>query len=168
VEEYSGLEDNIGMEGSEIAPLDALYPMMRVISDYEKQKTNHRMSAMHESIYKEDVKKIAPLDALYPTMRGFYDSKNQQTHIRMSAMHKSNYQEDVRNKAYMHESTYEEDMKNMANMENVDVPGTVATNSCSNYGPEDPNNNCMTGTNDNTKRLAVITIASEGGPGGHN
>ena len=32
------------------------YPTMRVLSDYEKKKTNHRMSAMHESTYKEDVK----------------------------------------------------------------------------------------------------------------
>jgi hypothetical protein len=58
------------------------------------------------------------------------------------------------------------------NAVDVDVPGAVATYSSSNYGPEDPNNNCvesMTGTErmeDNTKRLAVITIASEGGPGG--
>ena len=42
------------MEG-EIAPLDALYPTMRVSSDDEKQQTHHRMSAMHESTYKEDV-----------------------------------------------------------------------------------------------------------------
>jgi hypothetical protein len=91
---------------------------------------------------------IAPLDALYPTMRVSSDGEKNKTYRenRMSAMHESTYQEDVKNKAYM---------------ENVDVPGTVATNSSSNYGP-------MTGTKDNTKRLAVITIASEGGPGGHN
>jgi hypothetical protein len=58
------------------------------------------MSAMHESTYKEDVKKIAPLDASYPMMRVFTDSKKQQTHNRMSAMHKSTYQEDVKHENY--------------------------------------------------------------------
>jgi hypothetical protein len=99
----------------EIAPLDALYCTMRVLSDYEKQKTKHRMSAMHESTYKEDMKKIAPLDASYPTMRVNSDSNNQQTHDRKSDMHESTYQEDVMNKtnqenrmSAMHESTYQE------------------------------------------------------------
>jgi hypothetical protein len=173
VEEYSGVEDNMGMKGSEIAPLDALYPMMWAFSAYEKQKTNHRMSAMHESTYKEDVKKIAPLDALYPTMRGLSDNKNQQTNKKMSDMHKSTYQGDVMNETYrenrmsaMHESTYQEDVKDKAYMENGDMPGAVTTTSSSNYGPEDPHNNCMegmTGTEDNTNTLAMITIASEGG-----
>ena len=58
------------------------------------------MSAMHESTYKEDVKKIAPLDASYPTMRVFSDSKKQQTHNGMSAMHESTYQEDIMNETY--------------------------------------------------------------------
>ena len=40
----------------EIAPLDALYPTMRVPSDDEKQQTHHWMSAMHESTYHGDVK----------------------------------------------------------------------------------------------------------------
>jgi hypothetical protein len=82
------------MEG-EIVPLDALYPMMRVLSDHEKQKTRHRMSAMHKSTHKEDVKKTAPLDALYPTMRVSSDDEKQQTHHKMSAMHALTYKEDV-------------------------------------------------------------------------
>jgi hypothetical protein len=66
----------------------------------------------------------------------------------------------------MHESTYQEDVKDKAYMENVDVPGAVANTGFSNYGPEDQQNNCMegmTGTEDDTKRLAVTTIASERG-----
>jgi uncharacterized protein (DUF4213/DUF364 family) len=59
----------------EIAPLDALYPMKRVLSDGEKPQTHHMMSVMHENAHKEDVKKIAPLDALYPTMRVLSDGK---------------------------------------------------------------------------------------------
>jgi hypothetical protein len=36
-------------------PLDALYPTMRVSSDDGKQQTHHRMSAMYENTYQEDV-----------------------------------------------------------------------------------------------------------------
>ena len=43
------------MKEGEIAPLDALYPTMRVSSDDEKQQTHHRMSAMYENTYQEDV-----------------------------------------------------------------------------------------------------------------
>jgi hypothetical protein len=88
------------MREGEIAPLDALYPMMRVLSNHEKQKTRHRMSAMHECTHKEDVKKIAPLDALHPTMRVSSDDEKKQTLNRLSAMHKSTYQEDVKNETY--------------------------------------------------------------------
>jgi hypothetical protein len=45
------------MEG-EIAPLDALFPMMQVLSDHEKQKTHHKMSTMHALTYKEDVQTV--------------------------------------------------------------------------------------------------------------
>jgi hypothetical protein len=196
-ETYRENGNNVKNVEGEIAPLDALYPTMQVLSDYEKQETTHKMSATYEITYKEDVKKIAPLDALYPTMRVNSDSKNQQTHnrksvvdestnqddvmnkthreYRKSSVHESTYQEDMMNKTYrekmmsaMHENTYQEDVKDKAYMENVDVPGAVANTSSSNYGPEDPQNNCMagqTGTKDNTKMLAVTTIASERGGG---
>jgi hypothetical protein len=125
---------------------------------------------MHESTCEEDVKKTAPLDASYPTMRVNSDSKNQPNHNRKSDVHESTYQEDVMNKTYrenrmsaMHEGTYQEDV-----MENVNVSGAVANTGSSNYGPEEPQNNSMTGTEDNTKRLAVIAIASERGGRGHN
>jgi hypothetical protein len=42
------------LEGG-IAPLDALFPTMRVPSDNEQQQTHHRMAAMHESTDQEDV-----------------------------------------------------------------------------------------------------------------
>ena len=90
-------------------------------------------------------------------------------------MYESAYQEDVMNKTHrenrkstMHESNYQEDVKDKAYMENVDVPGPVDNTSSSNHGPEDPENNCMagkTGTEDNTKMLAVTTITSERGGG---
>ena len=35
----------------EIAPLDALYPTIRVSSDDENKQTYHRMPAMHESTH---------------------------------------------------------------------------------------------------------------------
>jgi hypothetical protein len=41
------------MEEGEIAPLDALYPTMRVLSNGEKQQTHNRMSAMYESTCQE-------------------------------------------------------------------------------------------------------------------
>ena len=47
----------------------------------------------------------------------------------------------------------------------------VANTSSSNDGPDDPQHNCMmgkTGTQDDTKRLAVTAITSERGAGGHN
>ena len=88
-------------------------------------------------------------------------------------MHESTYKEDVMYKTYqentmsaMHMNTYHKDVKDKAYMENIDVPGAVANTSSSNYGPEDPQNNCMagkTGTKDDTKRLAVTAIASERG-----
>jgi hypothetical protein len=58
----------------EIAPLDALYPTIRVSSDSKKLQTHNRVSAMHESTYQEDVmnesyREIAPLDAWYPMIR---------------------------------------------------------------------------------------------------
>jgi hypothetical protein len=56
MEEQNMAEDHRTREEGEIAPLDASYPTMRVSSDDEKQQTNHRMSTMHENIYKEDVK----------------------------------------------------------------------------------------------------------------
>jgi hypothetical protein len=96
------VEDHKTKEEGEIAQLDALYPIMRVFSDLEKQQTLHRLYAMHESTYQEDVKnkthrenrsctknvegEIAPLDALYPTMRVSSDDERQQTHHRMSAI----------------------------------------------------------------------------------
>jgi NADH dehydrogenase/NADH:ubiquinone oxidoreductase subunit G len=75
------------MKEGEIAPLAALYPTMRVLSDGEKPLTNHRMSTMHMNSHE-----IAPLDALYPMMRVLSDSKKQQTFNRMSAKHESTYQ----------------------------------------------------------------------------
>ena len=56
IEDNNLVEDHRTREEGEIAPLDALYPTMRVSSDGEKQQTHHRMSAMHESTYQEDVK----------------------------------------------------------------------------------------------------------------
>jgi hypothetical protein len=37
------------MKEKKIAPLDALFPKIRVSSDDEKQQTHHRMPAMDES-----------------------------------------------------------------------------------------------------------------------
>jgi hypothetical protein len=51
-----GMEDHKTREEWEIAPLDALYPMMRVFSDGEKQQTHHKMSTMHKNTNQEDVK----------------------------------------------------------------------------------------------------------------
>ena len=42
----------------EIAPLDALYPTIRVSSDDEnKKQTHYRMPAIHESTHQEDMQK---------------------------------------------------------------------------------------------------------------
>ena len=110
---------------------------------------------MYESTYQEDV----------------LNKTNREN--RKSNVHESTYQGDMMNKNHrenrksnVHKSTYQEDVKDKAYMEDVDVPGAVANNSSNNYGPEDPQNNCMagkTGTKDNTKMLAVTAIASEGG-----
>jgi hypothetical protein len=192
-------EDHVNKKEGEMAPLDALYPMMRVSSNAEKQQTLHRVSTMPESTHQEAVKnetyrenrsnaknvvgEIAPLDALYPMMRVLSDYEKQKTTHRMSTMHESTYQEDVMTKTYrenrksdvhvstyqedvmdktyrentmsaMHESTYQEDVQDNAYMENIDVPGAVANTSSSNYGPEDPQNSGKTGTKDDTKRPA--------------
>jgi hypothetical protein len=56
MEERNLVKDHKTREEGEIAPLDALYPTMRVSSDGEKQQTHQRMSAMHKSTYQEDVK----------------------------------------------------------------------------------------------------------------
>jgi hypothetical protein len=87
----------------EMAPLDALYPKMRVSSNDEKLLTLHRMSTMPESTYQEAVKnetyreirnnaknvegEIAPLDALYPTMRVISVYEKQKTTHKRSAMY---------------------------------------------------------------------------------
>ena len=39
----------------ELAQLDALYPMIRVSSDDEKQQTHDRRTAMHKSTHRGDV-----------------------------------------------------------------------------------------------------------------
>jgi hypothetical protein len=44
------------MKEGEIAPLDALYPTIRVLSDSKKLQTRNRMSAMNENTYRGDVK----------------------------------------------------------------------------------------------------------------
>jgi hypothetical protein len=108
----------------EIAPLDALYPTIRGSSDDEKQQTHHRMSAMHESTYKEDVKKIAPLDASYPTIRVSSDSKKLQTHNRMSATYENTYQEDVKKETYRENGSRAKKIKMIAfAMEGEEGPG---------------------------------------------
>jgi hypothetical protein len=56
MEEQNLVKDHRTMEEGEIAPLDALYPMMRLFSDGEKQQTQQSMSAMHKSTYQEGVK----------------------------------------------------------------------------------------------------------------
>ena len=53
-----------------------------------------------------------------------------------------------------------------AYIKNIVVPGAVANTSSSNDDPDDPQHNCMmgkTGTQDDTKRLAVTAITSERG-----
>jgi hypothetical protein len=55
VEEQSLVEEYRTREEGEIAPRDALYPTMRVLSSSGKQPTHHRISAMHESTYQGDV-----------------------------------------------------------------------------------------------------------------
>jgi hypothetical protein len=91
----------------EMAPLDALYPKMRVSSNDEKLLTLHRMSTMPESTYQEAVKnetyreirnnaknvvgEIARLDALYPTIRVLSDYEKQKTTHKRSAMYEITY-----------------------------------------------------------------------------
>jgi hypothetical protein len=171
-------DDHANKKEGEMAPLDALYPKMRVSSN-EKQQTLHRMSTMPESTYYEAVKnetfrenrsntkivegEIVSLDALYPMIRGLTDYERQKTVLRMSTMHVSTYKEDVMTE------TYTEDVKDKANMENIDVPRTVANTSSIDYGSEDPKNTYVTGetgTKEDTKRLAVTAITSERGDGG--
>jgi hypothetical protein len=53
MEEQNLVEYHKTREEGEIAPLDTLYPTMRVSPDGEKQQTHHRMSAMHESTYQD-------------------------------------------------------------------------------------------------------------------
>jgi hypothetical protein len=54
-------------EEREIALLNTSYPTMRVSSDGEKRQTHHRMSAIHESTYQEDVKKTTGHFVSYDT-----------------------------------------------------------------------------------------------------
>jgi hypothetical protein len=49
-------EDHVNRKEGEMAPLDALYPTMRVSSNDEKQQTLHRISAMQESTHQKAVK----------------------------------------------------------------------------------------------------------------
>ena len=97
-------------------------------------------------------------------------------------MYETNYLEDVNAKTHkedvmtetfrenmmtaMYESTFQENVDAKAYMKNVVVPGAVANTSSSKDGPDDPQHNCMmgkTGTQDDTKRLAVTAITSERG-----
>jgi hypothetical protein len=49
-------EDHVNKKEGEMAPLDALYPKMRVSTTDEKQQTLHRMTTMPVNTYKEAVK----------------------------------------------------------------------------------------------------------------
>jgi hypothetical protein len=72
------------MEEGEIAPLDALYPTMQVLSDGEKQQTHNRMSAMYESTCQEDVKNKTKRDnrscAKNRVMTALHNPRDRQTH----------------------------------------------------------------------------------------
>jgi hypothetical protein len=46
----------MAMREGEIAPLDASFPTMRVLSDHKKQLTHNRTSTMHESTHRGNVK----------------------------------------------------------------------------------------------------------------
>ena len=100
-ETYWGNKSNAKTVEGEIAQMDALYPTTRVLSDYEKQKTTNRMSAIHERTHKEDMMTVTYQEDVV---------NNTYQHNTMSAMHKSTYQEDMDDKAYM---------------ENVDLPTLV-------------------------------------------
>ena len=71
------------MEEGEIAPLDALYPTMQVLSDGEKQQTHNRMSAMYESTCQEDVKNKTKRDnrscAKITVMTAVHNPRDRQT-----------------------------------------------------------------------------------------
>jgi hypothetical protein len=90
-------------------------------------------------------------------------SEMQTTHHKESSVFDKAFKGDL---SKLFNETYQGNVFKLAVTDNaVDVVGPVATYSFSNYGREDPNNNCVestTGIEDNTKRLAVITIASEG------
>jgi hypothetical protein len=164
--------------------LDALYPPTRVFSDDEKQKTTNRMHPIHEGTNNEDV--------LIMTFQENVVIENYMKHT-MSAMHENNYQEDVLPVTFkedvlpvtfkedvviknyqkctmstMHETTSQEDVDAKANMKNVVVPGDVANTCSTRDGSDDPQHNGMMGKmgmQDDTKRLAVTAITSEGGGG---
>ena len=165
--------DHVTKKEGEKAQLDALYPTTRVFSDDEKQKTTNRMSTIHEGTHNEDV--------LTVTFQENVVIGNYKKHM-MSAMHENNYQEDVLPVTFkedvviknyqkctmstMHETTSQEDVDAKANMKNVVVPGDVANTCSTRDGSDDPQHNGMMGKmgmQDDTKRLAVTAITSEGG-----
>ena len=77
------------MEG-EIAPLDALYPTMRVSSEGEKQQTHNRMTAMHEITYQEAVKNKTYQEnrssAKNVMMKALHHPRDRQTHTTSPAL----------------------------------------------------------------------------------
>jgi hypothetical protein len=138
------------MEGK-IALMDALYPTTRVQSDCEMQKTTNRMSDMYKGTHREDV-----------MTETFQEDVMTET-----------FKEDVVHKIYqkttmtaMYESTFQKDKDAKDYLRNVVVPGAVADTSSSKDDPDDSQHNRMmgkTGTQDDTKRLTVTAITSEGG-----
>ena len=136
----------------EIAPLDALYPTIRVSSKDEKQQTLHRLSPMHESTYQEDMKnktyqenrsciknvegEIAPLDALYPMLRVSFDDGKQHTHHRMPAVHESTYLEDMQNKAYQEDGSRAKNVMTIALHHPKDHQNRTTSPACPAISPQ--------------------------------
>ena len=95
-EEQNLVEDHRTREEGEIAPLDALYPMMQVLSDDKKQQTKHRMSPMHETTYQEDVKnetyRETRSSAKNMVMTALYHPRDHKTHTTRPALMTMTYQ----------------------------------------------------------------------------
>ena len=166
-------DHNANKEEGEMAPLDALYPKIRVPTTEEKKQTLHRLLSKTLNTIKEAVQnkaymgdrnnvqsgegEIARMDALYPIMRILSDCKKQKIRSRRSAIHVNTYKEEVMTETCK------------THMENVNVPDDVADTSSSNDGHEDQRDSCVTGkrgTKDETNRLIVTAITSERGERG--
>jgi hypothetical protein len=115
------------------------------------EEQNHRFKAYLIQEAAEDYMGVEGSEKRHGSLKtyvikSFIERERQPTHHRESSVFNEAYKGDL---SKLFDEAYKENVFKLAVMNNavdVDVPGAVATNISINYGPEDPNTNCVEGT----------------------